>query len=183
MKNITSKIYLVFLLSMICVGISCKKEKEGVEALPKETQEGKNKIGCLVNGKVLLPRKEAISTVRLFNAYYYPLDGKFYFHISMVDSKHPGLRSLVFNSVGDEISEGTYDLTSDEAIGISVIYTSTDNHGNSTKYTIRGNNTGRMVITKLDLVNMILSGTFSFDAESEDGQKIQVREGRFDMKI
>ena len=81
------------------------------------------------------------------------------------------------------ISEGTYDLTSDETIGISVIYTSTDNHGNSTKYTIRGNNTGQIIIKKLDLVNMILSGTFSFDAESEDGQKIQVREGRFDMKL
>jgi len=39
---------------------------------------------------------------------------------------------------------------------------------------------GELRITKLDQVKRIIAGTFSFDAENKDGQKVEVREGRFD---
>lgn len=41
---------------------------------------------------------------------------------------------------------------------------------------------GEIMIKKFDQVNRIISGTFSFDAVNASGEKVQVREGRFDMK-
>jgi len=41
---------------------------------------------------------------------------------------------------------------------------------------------GEFTITKLDTVNYIISGTFWFDAVSEDGEVVEIREGRFDIK-
>ncbi len=42
--------------------------------------------------------------------------------------------------------------------------------------------TGELFIKKLDTVNQIVSGTFWFDAINSNGQKVEVREGRFDVR-
>jgi flagellar basal body rod protein FlgG len=41
---------------------------------------------------------------------------------------------------------------------------------------------GELKITNHNLNKAILSGTFWFDAINSKGEKIQVREGRFDME-
>ena len=43
-------------------------------------------------------------------------------------------------------------------------------------------NKGEVNITKLDLVNKIISGTFWFDVKDNLGVVHQIREGRFDME-
>ena len=43
--------------------------------------------------------------------------------------------------------------------------------------------TGELKITKFDEINKIASGTFWFDAENDKGEKVEVRDGRFDAKI
>ena len=40
---------------------------------------------------------------------------------------------------------------------------------------------GELIITKFDQVNQIISGTFWFDAVNNKGEKVEVRDGRFDM--
>jgi hypothetical protein len=40
--------------------------------------------------------------------------------------------------------------------------------------------TGKLKITRLDLSNSIISGTFWFDAVNSTGEIVKVREGRFD---
>ena len=43
--------------------------------------------------------------------------------------------------------------------------------------------TGTLRIKKLDSINQIVSGTFQFDAfESTNNKKVEIREGRFDMR-
>ena len=42
---------------------------------------------------------------------------------------------------------------------------------------------GEMTITKLDFENNIVSGTFWFDAINDEGEIVEVREGRFDMQF
>jgi hypothetical protein len=42
--------------------------------------------------------------------------------------------------------------------------------------------TGELAITHHDYDNAIISGTFWFDAINNAGEKIEVREGRFDME-
>ena len=41
-------------------------------------------------------------------------------------------------------------------------------------------NTGELHITRLDLQNSIISGTFWFDAKNGAGELVEIREGRFD---
>ena len=40
---------------------------------------------------------------------------------------------------------------------------------------------GELTITYLDKNNQIISGTFWFDAINNDGDIVEIREGRFDM--
>ncbi|TXT34443.1 MAG: hypothetical protein FD136_330 [Chitinophagaceae bacterium] len=42
--------------------------------------------------------------------------------------------------------------------------------------------TGELLIKRLDTINQIASGTFWFDAVNANGQKVQIREGRFDVR-
>jgi Family of unknown function (DUF6252) len=42
---------------------------------------------------------------------------------------------------------------------------------------------GEMQIKKLDPENQIVSGTFWFDAVNANGQKVEIREGRFDVRF
>ncbi|MGC8751866.1 hypothetical protein [Hydrotalea sp.] len=43
-------------------------------------------------------------------------------------------------------------------------------------------NTGELWIKKLDTINQIVSGIFWFDAVNANGQEVQIREGRFDVR-
>lgn len=45
------------------------------------------------------------------------------------------------------------------------------------------NSSGTLTITKLDLTNQIISGTFSFDIIDFEGNLRQIRDGRFDMQF
>lgn len=42
--------------------------------------------------------------------------------------------------------------------------------------------TGELKIIKLDPANSIISGTFWFDAENTTGEKVEIRQGRFDWR-
>lgn len=51
------------------------------------------------------------------------------------------------------------------------------------KYNTTQIHTGELKITKFDVSNSIISGTFWFDAVNEEGETVEIREGRFDMKF
>ena len=47
-----------------------------------------------------------------------------------------------------------------------------------------GPNAGKVVITRLDTINHIVSGTFEFEAqETLQKQKVSITEGRFDLNL
>jgi len=50
----------------------------------------------------------------------------------------------------------------------------------SNRYFTNSIKTGVLKITRLDLSNSIISGTFWFDAINQAGETVEVREGRFD---
>lgn len=57
------------------------------------------------------------------------------------------------------------------------------NGGSNYGYGTTDQVTGQLTITKLDPEKAIISGTFWFDAvRLSDGEKVQIREGRFDME-
>jgi len=73
----------------------------------------------------------------------------------------------------------TYPLQTSASNPISITYVA----GNQVMSSVKAPLTGQLTITKLDLQNRIISGTFYFDAVNPAGDKVSVTDGRFDVKF
>lgn len=174
---------LFLLLVIILTFSACDKDDKPIaeiDKLPPATQTGTNKIGCLVNGQALLPKGVGIN----YNCFYQHLaDGK-HFVLGYNNSTNDILKNIVIGIHLTELNQGqTYQLTED--FGSNLIskygaYSISTNQG-GILYNTNNLNVGELKITKLDPVNLIISGTFWFDAINHTGEKIQIRDGRFDM--
>ena len=80
MKNI-----LIITMLMLLCAASCKKDNKNEDQLPPATQTGANTFGCLVNGKVFVPKGYG-STGRPnpHVQYDYDLNGQPYVSISAI---------------------------------------------------------------------------------------------------
>ncbi|HXH99678.1 MAG TPA: DUF6252 family protein [Sphingobacteriaceae bacterium] len=183
---------LLFLLPFAGMLLSASCKKEPLDKLPPATQEGRRTFGCLVNGKPFVHKYQLgnFGPPSLKSHYQHlntPTAQGFFFHISasreIKDSD--ALEAIAINSNGRAIEEGkvyilqgapltpnTGEIYSEYTIfsGISI-----------NAYTTTGSFKGELHITKLDETNQIVSGTFWFDAVNDKGEKVEVREGRFDM--
>ena len=181
---------LLLLLPLLMILLSCNKDDdkpvEPVDLLPPITQTGANTVGCLVNGEALLPKGGGMSGNK--NCFYQFVGGRYYFGLSFISSVNNGTKSVSLFTRKMVIEEGqTYILDAQrfiDTIGRGGGYS----HRNFNEkiedlfYTTPGN-TGEMTIKKLDFENNIVSGTFWFDAINDDGEIVEIREGRFDMRF
>jgi len=136
--------------------------------LPPITQTGANTFGCKVNGQVWLPTTVWVDyhnggiVISAFSEQRYSARSAVVITISEFAAFKPGNYELSTNT--SYISKGSY------GSGKDMYYTDSIYLGNLT-------------INRLDSVNSILSGTFSFDAKHvSTGEVIHVTEGRFDNK-
>lgn len=188
LKPLTTSVFLAIILF---TSVSCKKEKTGIDALPPATQEGKNTFGCLVNGVALVREKSLAFNPdgyrTLKSTYSYNNNLKYYFLSISGSKKSPGntLQSInLFISNNEPVLEGkTYKLK------ISNIDQRAEGNyyvGNPYESDLFETNNdiyiGELFISKLDEKNLIVSGTFWFDGVNKKGEKVEVREGRFDVK-
>jgi len=171
---------LTYLTLIIFVLISACKKSSPPTSLPSITQEGKNTFGCLINGKVFTPKKRFNSYDNL-RANYSTID-RGTFNMSAPRSDGVNGEAVFFRSKGLMLAEGqTYKLGGDGINGVMFAsYLKTVNF-NSTRYDSKDDISGEIIITKL--TSKIISGTFSFDAVSSDGVKVEIREGRFDLTL
>ncbi|KHJ39505.1 hypothetical protein PBAC_00120 [Pedobacter glucosidilyticus] len=174
--------YIIILFSYISLSASsCKKEKTGIDALPAATQEGKNTFGCLVNGEVFIAR-----TTGLFGPPYFTCEynfnsetNSFRFLLSGTDKIREPQSSISINSNSISLTSGGKTILRELKDGYAnAIYSETL----IDEFSTTALSNGEITITKLDESKRILSGTFWFDAVNETGEKVEVREGRFDMK-
>lgn len=171
-KNACLMFFLVLLLT------SCKKK-----GLPEPTQEGKNTLGCLVNGQVFREASRLTSpgAPRLSAEYYAIKKGD---NKDILSIGTPGQINNVespdisFGISGPIVEKGkTYSLVSD---GGAARYTF-GSVRNSVEYLTSSSQKGELYISRID--DKGVSGTFWFDAISKTGQKVEVREGRFDINF
>ena len=169
------------ILTILCILLllgGCKKKKEGIEALPEATQIGKNTFGCLVNGEVYVPKSSGFESPD--GTSYQFSNGKFFFVLSNKRAVGNVKESFLIRSNDIELEEKTYILMQynyDRSFSVKYSF-STGNE--SDDYETSPSLKGELRITKLDQVKRIIAGTFSFDAENKNGQKVEIREGRFD---
>lgn len=173
MKNKYTLLLLFAALSSL--GIQCKKERTELEMLPPVTTYGAGTFGCLINGRAWPVYEKGNQ------------DYDLYYHASTLDiaySVHPGANGLslyesIVISTNKVNKPGVYWIKheNDNFFGIT--------YKDETFLSGSDINKGHFLylnISRLDSVNRIVSGTFSFSLYNYWGTKrIRVEEGRFDL--
>ncbi|MEZ4856436.1 MAG: hypothetical protein R2812_08195 [Gelidibacter sp.] len=178
--NIMSKNLL--LLCMLAVTLSCCNKNDDqpanpIDQLPPATQTGKQTFGCLINGAPFVPPSFGSNSP---NAFYQFVDGAY--TLSIYGSIGGGLNLKSINIGGMDvglIQETTYTLKEENSnnyfgkynIGGGITYSGTSSTENS----------GTLKITNFDQDNFIISGTFEFTVLDNDGNEINITNGRFDI--
>jgi hypothetical protein len=183
MKNILQLFLSLAIITTFTFG-NCKRNQNPnpVDELPPETQTGANTFGCLIDGKVFLPKGNPLAGP-VKKAQYQFANGRQGFGISA--SRSDGEESQSVGVGGDSIiiNVGVYELSSRNNAGkLSGLYIVSKIGTLGNYYYTNEIQKGQINIKHFDTINQIVSGTFWFDAlNSTTGKIVQVREGRFDM--
>ena len=146
--------------------------------LPAATTTGMGTFACYVDGKAYIAKKNDIT------AFYQFYQGKYGLSIRgrWGDAEYIRSISVEGNNNMDLLIEGTTYPLGKRGIGIEyysggVFFVPAGNW-----YDTNDEQTGELKITKFDEINGILSGTFWFNVRHPDGQIVEIRDGRFDVK-
>jgi hypothetical protein len=145
------------------------KPKTELEKLPPATHTGEGTFGCLVDGKAWVAKSDSWSP---------PAAKAFY---------QEGTLSItgINTDIGQTIHFSLYDLNLQEAE--YALHKYPDSFGELSdiylgcEYVTSGEFTGQLIITHLDKVKYIISGTFEFEGY-DCGKKVTITKGRFDIK-
>lgn len=171
----------ILLLAFTGVCCSCQKDDDSdlspIEQLPPQTTVGANTAGCLVNGEVLIPKGNANQTI--LRCQYALRNGEYFFILGIANNESEFSKSIVLRAEKFKLEEGkSYkflekpeELWAEHSIESGLInYYDTDL-----------DHSGILFITRLDEEQRIISGTFSFTAINDQGETVEITDGRFDM--
>lgn len=89
--------------------------------------------------------------------------------------------NFYFSFYEDSLKTGKINLTVNVSSDIGIYHASQYFDNSSFHWNL--NSPGELVITRLDTLNNIISGTFWFDLHNSDNEKVEIRNGRFDLVI
>jgi len=180
---------LLLLFAVFTLIVSCNKDDDPtpelripeIDKLPPTTQTGANEVGCLVNGKAFLPEGQLTGSVNPYCGYFHDTFSLVFRIIKNKDNiTGNGTESIAIYSSNVILTEGEKYILKKDNSNHSARY-AISKFPNVDTYETTNEVTGELHITKLDKTNNIISGTFWFNAVNEQGKKVEVREGRFDM--
>lgn len=167
----TKTITILFIIGIL---LSCKKESE-YDKLPPITTTGENTFACLVNGNYFT-----------------------YKHGFMQTNLHASLNKGSVSITATHITHGTVglsivrELVAEWKLETPCLYILKSYYDQGARfydknseitYTVDSsqNCIGEIEFLRIDTLEMVLSGTFWFDAIDQDGNITKIREGRFDI--
>ena len=165
------------------------------QVLPPESQIGANTFGCIVNNQIFYPRDGQGSLfVNGTKGLIFSGDSPDYIwnEIEIKNAKDGipcakmiiHLQGLFQNKEGDYLWKPTNFQNSIDGLMQNYIYAQIFNPVTGTsKYYGSYENSGKVTITRFDLPNRILSGSFSGTLKLYNGtEELEVKNGRFDFK-
>lgn len=197
MKSILLKILVLLIV------VACNKDddKKQIDVLPLATQTGANTAGCMINGKILLPKNNLNTLTSNINyGLRYDIGPQFeppnfndFFSIKIVDfQKTTGQNFWIYiylnqitNGIGNyTLGQSNQQYFSQGPDNPQIIVRETLN-GVSVKTYVSSENSGIITITKSDYENKIYSGEFKVILYNVDNteDKINISEGRFDINL
>lgn len=195
MKNNILKIFFLLFL----VGCNKDDDKKPADILPLATQIGANTAGCIINGKVLVPKNgfSSLTAMPIYGLRYYigpqfqAPDFNDYFSIGIYDLQNKTGQDYwiyvyldqVTNGVGEyNLGQSNQEYYSQGPNNPQIIVREEFN-GLSWKTYSSTENSGTITITKFDYENKIYSGTFNAVLQNADNplDKIYVTNGQFDI--
>ncbi|MCC6683735.1 MAG: hypothetical protein IT247_01565 [Bacteroidia bacterium] len=167
------KIHPTLLLSVVALltlNLHCEKdETTPPDQLPPYSQIGANTMGCLVNGRVFIPREHDL-TGKYFGCH----DDDLTLYID-----RNGERVYIAIMDHSVLDTGEYDLT--YTILKKHIYYRVETGFGGIDYITNSLHTGKLHIRCWDKQKHVMAGTFSFDAVGVDSSIVHITDGRFDM--
>ncbi len=178
MKKKTTYLLLILFVIFLFAAGSCEKENEEPQ-LPPITQTGKGTFGCLIDGKVWTA--DPILFGSPLGASNNQWEDKRWI-IDAVGNNYTVILGVCQDSVikGESILKGSYESVEDCSNGM-IYYKNYPSETASFQTTYE--DTGRIYISRFDTVNQVISGTFYFNAVNSTGEKVEIRDGRFDVKF
>ena len=171
------KIYikLLFILLAFTACNNDNKASNPLDQLPPATQVGANTFGCLLDGEVFIPG----GGTNPLDCVYQFVDGGYYFSLQgNKRDRNNNLITIGLSTNNLEVTQNqTFNLLENTALNAYGTYAF-----NAVFSRTNSIHTGKLTITKLDTQNQIVSGTFWFDVQDQNGMVHQIREGRFDMQ-
>jgi hypothetical protein len=173
------------LVLLLVFNIQCKKSTPPPNILPAMTQEGKNTFGCKINGEVWIPYYQC-GLITIFSkckelqtvVNYADTTTKLPFYIDLTVSREIGGGSFTSFDIRAEILKtGKIDSF------LNVTYRR-DSFSYDPQHPISPA-TNAIIVTKIDAVNQIISGTFYFTLYNSSygsiSDSLVVTDGRFDV--
>lgn len=170
------------LLITLCVLVvnacsnSDDKPIDQVDTLPPITQTGENTFACLINGKPFFSSSGRRAT-------YTFADGAYTLSISGWRNDDIGLRSILLAGIDikEGIKKGIYPLNSENSGSFDATYLI--DGGVTLNSSTTDETPGILTITRFDLDEFIVSGTFEFTVVDDEGNKYEITDGRFDLEF
>lgn len=188
---------LLFFISLLAITACSSNDDAPQDQLPPATTIGANTAGCLIDGKVLIPKNgsQAIGGSPSYGLNFYAGNNFWpskndYWQLAIADKKDVNSRGIVLwiknlqNGIGNyPVGQSNGELNDNGPLNNQIIAGIQKNGINKTYYS--SDNSGIIKITRSDLgVGVsVYSGTFNCTLYNKDNpsELIYITEGRFDI--
>lgn len=186
----SKQLFIIFVIYISTSSLKCIKERIE-DKLPEPTQEGRNTLGCYVNGTLFITGETLFGNVRPTSCTYYSKDTTNISAGTLIIQGIGITREIsgnIFIQKTGVFAPGTFTLITDtcqypKRCDAAQYYSRrelSDSTSNGVSYL---STDGQLIVSKLDTINKILSGTFRFVAKDSTGKTRIITDGRFDLRI
>ncbi|MFT5157333.1 MAG: hypothetical protein ACI83I_001894 [Bacteroidia bacterium] len=170
-KQIITTVLCAFLF-----GACVSKTETPEPSLPQFTRDGKNTLGCYVNGKMFIADyyHTGWGTGYSIEATLSPENELSIYSVDLDMNKSEIELNVIYKD-----SLGTYKLE-DPIIGNTTSFVDFSFFGGK-QFWVDKNNPGKLTITRI--TDEFVSGTFKFTGVSQEGDTVRITDGRFDVRF